>query len=217
MLRVLRLKVNDPVQLFNGRGIQASAFIEQIAGSKVILAITETEALSCESPLAITLVQSIAKGERMDWILQKTTELGVSRIIPVFSERSVVKFNADRMLSRMKHWHGVITHACAQCGRNTLPVLDTPEKTLDDALAQVQPTQGFFLSPEGDTNLSKISQALGDAITIIVGPEGGFSATETEQMKLRGMRGLKLGPRVLRTETAGLVALSAIGVLRGDL
>jgi len=216
ILRVLRLKVNDPVELFNGHGFQFIAYIEQINKLEVKLVITDAKELSRESPLMITLVQGIAKGERMDWILQKTTELGVSHIIPVFSKRSVVKLNADEILSRMKHWRGIITHACAQCGRNTLPLLSFPENNLADALTQVQASQCFFLNPEGMITISELSDTRDEPITIVVGPEGGFSADETELMISLGIRGLKLGPRILRTETAGLAALSAIGAVRGD-
>ena len=152
----------------------------------------------------------------MDWMLQKATELGVHRIIPTFMTRSVVKLDSKRIESRVKHWQGIITHACEQCGRNQLPILDRPANDLTLALDIDQSHLRYYLDPDGTLKLRDIKVTPND-ICLVVGPEGGFDADEKDSMNQFGIQSLALGPRVLRTETAGMVALSAIGAIWGDL
>jgi len=164
-----------------------------------------------------TLVQGIARGEKMDWILQKATELGVTRLVPVVTERTEVKLDEDRAGRRLAHWQQVIASACEQCGRNRLPRLDAPQR-LPTWLAQLGDTPGARLAllPEGTQALRSLG-ALADGAILVVGPEGGFSDHDEAALRQAGFAGLRLGPRILRTETAGLAALAALQAVAGDL
>jgi 16S rRNA (uracil1498-N3)-methyltransferase len=169
-----------------------------------------------ESPLPLTLAQAIARGERMDWVLQKATELGVARIVPIVTERTEVKLDAERAERRMAHWRGVIASACEQCGRNHLPALEAPQD-MDRWLASLgdAPALRLALLPEGDASLRQFPQLDNGAI-LAVGPEGGFTANDVALLTQAGFHGLRLGPRILRTETAGVAALAALQAMFGD-
>jgi 16S rRNA (uracil1498-N3)-methyltransferase len=170
-----------------------------------------------EAPLQLTLAQSIARGEKMDWILQKATELGVARIVPLVTERTEVRLDEERTGRRMAHWHSVIAGACEQSGRNRLPELDTPQR-LDrwlGALDPDAPVARLALLPEGELGLRELG-ALPHGALLVVGPEGGLADNDTAMLQHAGFRGLRLGPRVLRTETAGVAALAALQAMFGD-
>ncbi len=215
LLRVLRLQANDPCVLFNGDGHDYDARIVAIGKRDARAQIVATRRIDNESPLRITLLQGIARGEKMDWILQKATELGVARIVPANSERSEVKLDAQRAEKRLAHWRGIVVAACEQSGRATLPVIDPPQ-----ALAQAcaaREGRGFILDPFAEASLSSLRDATLRECTLAIGPEGGWSPRDREQLVAAGYEGLRLGPRVLRTETAGIAAISALQALCGDL
>ena len=215
LLRVLRLQANDPCVLFNGDGHDYDARIVAIGKRDARAQIVATRRIDNESPLRITLLQGIARGEKMDWILQKATELGVARIVPANSERSEVKLDAQRAEKRLAHWRGIVVAACEQSGRATLPVIDPPQ-----ALAQAcaaREGRGFILDPFAEASLSSLRDATLRECTLAIGPEGGWSPRDREQLVAAGYEGLGLGPRGLRTETAGIAAISALQALCGDL
>jgi 16S rRNA (uracil1498-N3)-methyltransferase len=169
-----------------------------------------------ESPLRITLAQGIARGDKMDWILQKATELGVARIVPLVSDRTEVKLDAERARKRLAHWQAVLVSACEQCGRNRVPELAEPAK-LHDWAAGLGEESGLRLAldPQGDARTRDL--ASGTRATLAVGPEGGLSDKDLATLGQAGFRGLRLGPRILRTETAGLAAVAALQAIHGDV
>jgi 16S rRNA (uracil1498-N3)-methyltransferase len=214
--RVLRLERGAPLILFNGDGYEFDASLASLAKHAVTAEIGHKRIVDRESVLPLTLVQAIARGEKMDWILQKATELGVARIVPVVTDRTEVKLDAERAERRMAHWRGVLASACEQCGRNRLPELEPPQ-ALDRWLATLgdAPTLRLALLPEGDITLRQFPQMDNGAI-LAVGPEGGFTANDVALLTQAGFHGLRLGPRILRTETAGLAALAALQAMAGD-
>ncbi len=216
-LRVLRLRPGDTVRLFNGDGAEYPARVLRLERRDAELQVLNRIAVDRESPLRITLVQGISKGERMDYTIQKAVELGVARVLPVFTERSVVQLAGDRLQKRHEHWQGVIVAACEQSGRNTLPELLSP-RPLAAALSALEPHDArLVLAPDGDLTLKNVGVTSAQPITLLIGPEGGFTAEELEQAERHGFKALRLGPRVLRTETAGVAALAALQLLGGDL
>ena len=215
LLRVLRLQANDPCVLFNGDGHDYDARIVAIGKRDARAQIVAMRRVDNESPLRITLLQGIARGEKMDWILQKATELGVARIVPANSERSEVKLDAQRAEKRLAHWRGIVVAACEQSGCATLPDI-APPQALGQAVTQ-RAGRGFILDPFADNTLSSLRDATLRECTLAIGPEGGWSPRDREQLVAAGYEGLRLGPRVLRTETAGIAAISALQALCGDL
>lgn len=214
--RVLRLERGHPLILFNGDGCEYDATLASLARRAVSAQIHAVREVDRESPLKLTLAQGIARGEKMDWILQKATELGVARIVPIVTERTEVKLDEERAGRRFAHWNAVIAGACEQCGRNRLPVLEPPQR-LDRWLgALAGATQArLALLPEGDIGLRQIPLMDNGAI-LAVGPEGGFSEHDVTLLRQTGFHGLRLGPRVLRTETAAIAALAALQAMAGD-
>lgn len=215
--RVLRLDRGHPLRLFNGDGGEYSGELASLAKRSVTARVLESAAApERESPLRITLGQGIARGEKMDWILQKATELGVACIVPLVTDRTEVKLDAERAERRLAHWEAVIASACEQCGRNRLPELAEPMKLADWA-ASLDDRSGvrLALDPHGDVSAREV--AIGDLATLAVGPEGGLSEHDLATLDQAGFRGLRLGPRILRTETAGLAALAALQAIHGDL
>ncbi|MGK0674499.1 MAG: 16S rRNA (uracil(1498)-N(3))-methyltransferase [Halothiobacillaceae bacterium] len=209
MERVLRLKPGHPVIAFNGRGGQFTA--ELLGGELSLLAFEDVER---ESPLAVRLIQGISKGERMDVTLQKATELGVTRISPVTTARSVVRLDEERAERRMERWSSILQSACAQCGRNRLPRLDEPVR-LESVLTEPkgQATR-IVLTPEGAANLADLDRPA--VLEVLIGPEGGLSDEEIALARQSGFTPVRMGPRILRTETAGLAILAAAQTLWGD-
>lgn len=214
--RVLRLRTGQGLTLFNGRGGQYAARIAALAGREVRVQVEHHEPLERESPLAITLVQAVSRGRHMDYTLQKAVELGVQRIVPLLSEHGQVKLDHGRVHGRLRHWSGVIIAACEQCGRNRLPELQAPVD-LDGWLAVADPAlTRLLLDPLAGRRLCEMP-APGGRLALLAGPEGGFSPAEREAARAAGCIGIRLGPRVLRTETAAPAAITACQALWGDL
>lgn len=215
--RVLRLDRGHPLRLFNGEGGEFAGEIASLAKRAVKARVLEPMAApDRESPLHITLGQGVARGEKMDLILQKATELGVARIVPLLTDRTEVKLDAERAERRLAHWQAVIASACEQCGRNRLPQLHEPVRLADWAAA-LDEDGGLRLSldPHGEARVRDLP--LQGSATLAVGPEGGLSDHDLGTLAQAGFRGLRLGPRILRTETAGLAALAALQAIHGDL
>jgi 16S rRNA (uracil1498-N3)-methyltransferase len=222
--RVLRLRVADTVTLFNGTNQEYDASIEAFHKNSVVVSIREERSRDRESPLKLTLAQGISRGERMDWILQKATELGASRIVPVFTERSVVRLDAKQAEKKSQHWRGITISACEQCGRNRLPELDSPLELHEFLAAKADGETRLLLSPTADLTLDDLAatappntaSALG-AIVVLIGPEGGLTDLEVDNALRAGFRSIRIGPRVLRTETAAITALTIMQERFGDL
>lgn len=222
-VRVLRLGENDLVRLFNGDGCEYRARIVRIDKQAVVVLIESAAPLSCESPLNVLLVQGISSGERMDYTLQKSVELGVGAIQPIQAERSVVKLSGERMLKRMQHWQSVVASACEQSGRNVVPEVRPVSGLMDWLGGQASGVGGqasggelrIHLSPDAELSLRDLEKSLGPVV-LAAGPEGGFSDNEHAALRQQGFVAVRLGPRVLRTETAALAALAALQILWGD-
>ena len=217
-VRVLRLKAGDAVTLFNGDGKEYPARLIKVGTREARVAVEAVATPARESPLRITLVQAIARGEKMDWIIQKATELGAARITPVSTEHSEVRLDAERGTKRLDRWRAVAIAACEQCGRNVVPEIDPPAELGAWQGNDVAPEPGarWMLYPEGVTRLRDVELRPG-ALALAVGPEGGFGGSDLATLRAQGFRELVLGPRILRTETAGIAALAALQALYGDL
>ena len=215
LTRVLRLSKGAPIILFNGDGRDYSGEICEIQRQSVLVRLTDSQVAGNESVLKITLVQAVSRGERMDHSLQKATELGVVCIQPVLSSRVGIRLKEDRMAKRMAHWQGVVVSACEQSGRAVIPEVKKP-LTLVQWLAVVDELPRLVLDPSADNKLSSISMTA-RAVSILVGPEGGLTAAEIEEASLSGVKKVSLGPRILRTETAGPAAIAVLQAIAGDL
>lgn len=216
LVRVLRRQVGDEVLLFNGDGHDYRARLVSVAKKAAVAEVVEQCTVARESPLAITLVQALARGEKMDWVLQKATELGVAVIAPVVSERTEVRLGAERAERRMAHWRGVIIAACEQSGRARVPALVEPrDLAVHAAGSRDENVLRLALDPDGELGLVDLPDC--SALELVVGPEGGLSERDLAMLRAAGYRGLRLGPRILRTETAGPAAIAALQALRGDL
>lgn len=214
--RVLRLSMGDALILFDGEGGEYAARIEAIRKGAVAVAVLERHAAERESPLSLTLAQGISRGERMDWVVQKATELGVSRLVPVLSERSVVRLDPRQVQSKQRHWQAVAVAACEQSGRDRIPPVAAPA-TLTQFLHGLPPGgTRLLLSPEGSAALENLSPPAGDLI-VLIGPEGGLTEEEQRAARRQGFTALRLGPRVLRTETAAVAVLALLQHRFGDL
>mgnify|MGYP000892791689 CR=1 FL=1 len=217
--KVLRLRNGSMLLLFNGEGGEFSARIVAVERATVNVDVLAWSAVERESPLAITLVQALQAGEKMDLTVQKAVELGVTRIVPVISRRGVVRLADERALRRTEHWRGVAAAACEQCGRNRLPEIAPPEG-LERWLSR--PTNSgvlrLMLAPAANHSLASLSGPPPEGrIELLIGAEGGLAPEEIGKAALAGFRPVRLGPRILRTETAGLAALAAIQFFWGDL
>jgi 16S rRNA (uracil1498-N3)-methyltransferase len=212
--RALRLAVDDAITLFNGRGGEYPARIERINKDEVAVAVTGFADVERESRLRVMLAQGISSGERMDYTLQKGVELGVAAVQPIAARRSVVKLAGERADRRVAHWRGVVASACEQCGRNRVPVVAAP-LTLAHWLGQHPGGRLLFLSPLAEARLADLPAPTA-MDCLVAGPEGGFEADEIAALTAAGAIAVRLGPRVLRTETAALAALAAMQTLWGD-
>lgn len=217
LLRVLRLREDAPCILFNGDGQDYSARIVSAGKHQARVLIEAATAVDNESPLSITLLQGIARGEKMDLILQKATELGVSQIVPVNAERTEVRLDATRLEKRMLHWQSVIVAACEQSGRARLPQLRAPAALAQAAQALQASATRLTLDPQGEHRLPTMQAPPHLTVAIAIGPEGGWSPRDRQMLAEAGFSGLQLGPRILRTETAGLAAIAALQARFGDL
>lgn len=217
LARVLRLTIGDEFVVFNGDGHDYAARIVAQDKRQLRVVVSAARSVDNESPLRLTLLQAVARGEKMDLILQKATELGIAAIAPLWSQRSEVKLDGDRAEKRLAHWRGVVVSACEQCGRARVPVVAAPVP-LATALGAL-PAGGLrlILDPEGELALGTLDREAAAGIVLAVGPEGGWSPADRTQLQGAGFHGLRLGPRILRTETAGLAAIAALQSRLGDL
>ncbi|MGH8267845.1 MAG: 16S rRNA (uracil(1498)-N(3))-methyltransferase [Steroidobacteraceae bacterium] len=214
--RVLRLRVGDALTLFNGSGGEHAASIDKAHGGAVTVAVGEQDAVECESPLGVTLAQGVSRGERMDFVVQKATELGASLIVPLLSERSVVRLTAQQADRKLNHWRAITIAACEQCGRNRLPDIAAPMPLADFLRGAAAGTVRLQLSPTAALALKDVPRPV-TQVTVLVGPEGGLSDEEQEAALAAGFTPVRLGPRVLRTETAAIAALTLLQREFGDL
>ncbi len=213
LLRVLRLKMGAEVVLFDGNGRDYAARLAATEGKRAVVEVGSASGLEPAPSLSIHLGIGISRGERMDFALQKAVELGVNALTPLFTERSVVRLEAKRLAKRLAHWQGVVIGACEQSGRRRLPTL---HPALDFAawIGQAH-SGGLLLDPRAEQPLPQLPPPA-KALTLLVGPEGGLATHERESAHRAGFKGVRLGPRILRTETAPLAALAAIQALWGD-
>jgi 16S rRNA (uracil1498-N3)-methyltransferase len=215
LTRVLRLEPGAPVTLFDGSGGEYAGTLER-DGKKYWARVGAHDPVERESSLDITLLQGVARGERMDLIVQKATELGVTRIVPVMAERTVVKVDAKQRERKLEHWQAIAIAACEQCGRNRVPPVSAP-MTLADALAAL-PATGLrcLLAADGGTSLAAAARNVRGPVVLLIGPEGGLAEPERQVAGMQGFGAYRLGPRILRTETAGLAALATLQATAGD-
>lgn len=217
LVRVLRLREGDACVLFNGDGHDYPARLVQAGKREAVVELGDAAPADNESPLRITLLQGIARGEKMDLILQKATELGVAAIMPVNGERTEVKLDAERAGKRLAHWREVTVSACEQCGRARLPGIAPPRPLEQAVQALDRDMLRLILDPEAVHRLATLVAPASMRIAIAIGPEGGWSPRDLATLEGAGFTGLQLGPRVLRTETAGLAAIAALQARFGDL
>ena len=217
LVRVLRLREGDACVLFNGDGHDYPARLVQAGKREAVVELGDAAPADNESPLRITLLQGIARGEKMDLILQKATELGVAAIMPVNGERTEVKLDAERAGKRLAHWREVAVSACEQCGRARLPDIAPPRPLEQAVQALDRDMLRLILDPEAIDRLATLAAPASMRIAIAIGPEGGWSPRDLATLESAGFTGLQLGPRVLRTETAGLAAIAALQARFGDL
>jgi 16S rRNA (uracil1498-N3)-methyltransferase len=222
--RVLRLRSGDLLTVFDGSGGEFGARIEEFRKDSVVVTVEEHRPLDRESPLPLTLAQGISRGERMDWVIQKATELGTSRIVPLFTKRSMVRLDERQAERKLQHWRAIAIAACEQCGRNKIPELAAPVDFFDVLPADDSGAMRLLLSPTGNLRIEDLAEVGQDlapgvrkGITVLIGPEGGLEEVEQEAALAAGFKAVQLGPRVLRTETAAIAALTIIQRYCGDL
>ncbi|MSQ68713.1 MAG: 16S rRNA (uracil(1498)-N(3))-methyltransferase [Gammaproteobacteria bacterium] len=210
----LRLRLGEALLLFDGRGGEFAANLTAIDRQQVRVRVGEHYPVRRESALDITLAQGISRSERMDYTIQKAVELGVSRLVPLATERSTVRLDAERARKRAEHWAGIVRHAAEQSGRTEVPPI-AEVVDLAGYIEQERAPLRLLLDPSAGVSLTRVT--LGAEISLAIGPEGGFSPAERALLLAAGYQGASLGPRVLRTETAALVALSILQSRGGDL
>ncbi len=213
--RVLRLRIGDALTLFNGGGGEYAAKIVAM-GEHTAAALTAWRETERESKIAITLAQSLPSSDKMDWIVQKAVELGVAGIAPLVAERSVVRLAGERAVKRTAHWQQVAVAACEQSGRNRVPEV-APIRPLPAFLADVQNAAAVRLVLDPDAPGGIAEEHIGASVVMLVGPEGGFSGAETAAIAGCGFMPVRLGPRLLRTETAGMVGLATLLARAGEI
>ncbi|MDB5774050.1 MAG: methyltransferase, RsmE family protein [Herbaspirillum sp.] len=216
-VQVLRLQPGQLVTLFNGEGGEYTASLALIEKKHVSVELKAFSPREAELPYAITLAQALPEGSKMDWIIEKSVELGAAAIQPLSAQRCVVRLNSERAEKKQAHWQGVIVAAAEQSGRNRLPLLAAPA-TLGDWLAQQDLHKRVLLSPRGEQSLSDWARHQPpQALTLLIGPEGGFTEAEEALACAKGAMMLTIGRRVLRTETAGLAAVAALNGIWGEM
>ena len=214
--RVLRLRAGDALTVFDGSGGEYSATVGKVTKRQLILNVGDHDSRNTESPLRIRLVQGVSKGEKMDIVVQKATELGVHRISPVLTDFSVVKLEPDRAVKRRDHWQKIARSACEQCKRNIVPLIDAPQSLVDWFADNADGDEMQLMLRADAADAMPAIDMPGSELTILVGPEGGFSEAEHERAAAAGLRAVRLGPRVMRTETAALAAISIAQATWGD-
>lgn len=217
LLTVLRLKIGEPLQIFNGQGGAYSAKLQATQKNRAIIEVGEFIANELESPLKIHLGQAISRGERMDFTVQKSVELGVNKITPLFSERCGVQLKDDRVENRVQHWQKIAIGASEQCGRCQVPEIAHPQSLTDFFTQTANDKYRFICSLFATPQILPELPAPVSRIILLIGPEGGFSPYEIEQAQQAGFYSLSLGPRILRTETAAIAAMTLFQHLWGDL
>lgn len=216
VVRVLRMREGAPLIVFDGSGTDHKAEIVKVEGDKVSVRLAGPTPGTPESPLRITLVQGVSRSDRMDWTLQKATELGVATLSPVLTARSVVRLDEKQAEKKQAHWRGIVIGACEQCGRSKIPTVSTPI-ALRNYLSSVRKEgMRLVLSPAAPAALTGIA-SLPQKVELLIGPEGGLDDEELGAAQKAGFMPVRLGPRVLRTETAAVVALTVLQALWGDL
>jgi 16S rRNA (uracil1498-N3)-methyltransferase len=213
-LRVRRIQINESFKVFDGQGLSANACLTAMDKKSAVVRLSEIqENKRSETKVPITLAQGIAGGDKMDWLIEKSVELGIAHVIPLHTERSVVRLDGERAAKKITHWEGVLVAASEQSGRTVLPTV-APVQNLPLWLSSLNPhdqSLRLMLSPRADSSLlSVIKRATPQALTLLIGPEGGLSDSEEEQAKRAGFVPVSMGYRILRTETASLVALASI-------
>ncbi len=218
-LKVLRLKKGDELILFNGDGYDFQGQIFNIAKKRVEVMINSRRIVANESDLKVTLLQTLTSNEKMDLIIQKTTELGISEIQPIVCERGIVKIKNDKIEKRLLHWKQVSIGACEQCGRAQIPVINKPENITKylEKIIMSDKSLKIILSPTAIKSLNEISYNIDQNIKVLIGPEGGFSKKELELATLKNFLPIKIGPRILRTETAPISIMSILQYKYGDI
>jgi 16S rRNA (uracil1498-N3)-methyltransferase len=214
--RVLRLREGAVIVAFDGSGSDYRCELLAVKGDDVLVRVGPRAAGLPESPLRITLVQAVSRGERMDWTLQKATELGVRTIVPVLSSRSVVRLDEKQAEKKVRHWQAVVAGACEQSGRSVVPDIRMPQELARYLAAPTREGQRLVLSPSSPASLAGLT-SVGSRVELLIGPEGGLDDAEIGRAAAVGFAPVRLGPRVLRTETAGMVALTVLQALWGDL
>ena len=212
---MLRSPINALVQVFDGNGIEFLGKIQTINKQKVTVLLTEAVTANVESPLKIHLGQGISRGEKMDFVIQKAVELGVDQITPLFTERCGVKLNDDRWQKRLQHWRAVAISACEQCGRNKVSEINEPQ-SLTDWVQSVSAELKLICDVETDAKLKNTTDKI-NSISLLIGPEGGFDPREIKLAEQNKFISLSLGPRVLRTETAAIAAITLMQSKFGDI
>lgn len=212
--KVLRMKPEEPLILFDGEGSAFQGKVESVSKKNVAVTLEYAIERSTESPLSIHLGQSLSRGERMDYAIQKATEVGVTEITPLFSERCEVKLNKERQEKRLRHWQQVAISACEQCGRNRVPVIHPPV-SVDEWMVQQSSELKFVLHHRTERRLDGYNQPA--SVSLLIGPEGGLTAEEIAHAEEQAFNALALGPRVLRTETAPVSAITLLQYLWGDV
>jgi len=215
--RALRLRPGDALTVFSAESGEFAATLTSIGKSNAELAVGASVATNTESPLKVHLVQGVSRGERMDLIVQKATELGVKRISPVLTEYGVVKLEGNRASKRREHWQKIAESACEQSGRTRPPLIDEPLPLKTWFGSKTSETDvDLILRPSADTAMASL-KAPQTKVCLLIGPEGGFSDNEYEDAEVSGFKAVSLGPRVLRTETAAIAAVTVAESLWGDL
>lgn len=214
--RVLRLRDGDNILLFDGQGGEFEARLSMPGRGQVVAEVGARRDVDRESPLAVTLVQAVSSGEKMDFTIQKAVELGVAAIQPVLTAKSLVRLSAEREAKKLAHWRRVAIAACEQCGRNRVPAVRNAIPVEAYSRAPAEAPLRLLLSPEASTSLSDMRQKIGPSVAIAAGPEAGFSVDEERLLQRAGFLPVRLGRRTLRTETAALAALAALNALAGD-
>lgn len=215
-VRVLRLRSGASVILFNGTGGEFHGVLDNVARHKATVHIQRFIAQEKESSLKVLLAQGISRGDRMDYTLQKAVELGVRAILPLLTKRSVSELKDERLAKRMQHWQRIVIGACEQCGRNRLPLLLEPMTLAEWLIDENFKGLRLVLDPGADQRLKSITP-VAQEMTLLIGPEGGLTSDELQLAQAKDFIRVQLGPRILRTETAAVAALSGLQVMWGDL